>query len=47
MTYNIEVKLDDEDKTQHFLISLPIYFEHVKDVSLYSKEGTITLEEVS
>jgi len=43
---NIDVNLEDEDKTLHLLCSFPRSFENFKDAMLYGKEGTITLEEV-
>jgi hypothetical protein len=43
---NIEVSLEDEDKALLLLNSLPKSFEHFRDVILYGKEQTITLEEV-
>src|SRR3954469_1665699 len=43
---NIEVKIDDKDKDFLLLSSLPRSFENLKDALLYSKEGTITLDEV-
>jgi hypothetical protein len=43
---NIDVVLEDEDKTFHLLSSLPKSLENLKDALLYGKEGTITLDEV-
>jgi exonuclease VII small subunit len=43
---NIEVHLEDEDKTILLLCVLPRSFESFKDTMLYSKKGTVTLEEV-
>jgi len=43
---NIEVQIEDEDKTILLLCALPISFESFKDTMLYGKEGTVTLEEV-
>jgi len=43
---NIEVQLEDEDKTILLLCALPKSFESFKDTMLYGKEGTVTLEEV-
>lgn len=43
---NIEVKLNDEDKTLFFLSLLPRLFEYYKDDLLYGKEETINLEDV-
>ena len=43
---NIEVKIEDDDKALLLLSSLPRSFEHFKDVLLYGKEGTITLDKV-
>ena len=41
---NIEVHLEDEDKTILFLCALPRSFESFKDTMLYDKEGIVTLE---
>ncbi|MCI52711.1 cytochrome P450, partial [Trifolium medium] len=43
---NIDVILEDEDKTFHLLCALPRSLENFKDALLYGKEGTITLDEV-
>jgi hypothetical protein len=43
---NIEVHLEDEDKTILLLCALPRSFESFKDTMLYGKEDTVTLEEV-
>lgn len=43
---NIEAKTKDDDKTLLSLSSSPISFEYFKDVILYGKEDTITLDEV-
>ena len=43
---NIEVHLGDEDKAILLLCALPRSFELFKDIMLYGKEGTVTLEEV-
>ena len=43
---NIEVNIEDEGKSHIFLSSLPGSFEHFKGDILYSKENTITLNEV-
>jgi len=43
---NIEVHLEDEDKSIHLLCALPRSFESFKDTMLYGKEGTVTFEEV-
>jgi len=43
---NIEVQLEDEDKVILLLCALPRSFESFKDIMLYGKEGTVTLEEV-
>jgi len=43
---NIEVHLEDEDKTILLLCALPRSFEYFKDTMLYDKEGTVTLDEV-
>ncbi|KAK2458378.1 alpha carbonic anhydrase [Trifolium repens] len=43
---NVDVNLEDEDKTFHLLCALPKSYEHLKDALLYGKEGTITLDEV-
>ncbi|XP_058766276.1 uncharacterized protein LOC131639847 [Vicia villosa] len=43
---NIEVKINDEDKVLLLLSSLSRSFKHFKDVLLYSKEGTVTFNEV-
>jgi len=43
---NIEVHLEDEDKTILLLCALPRSFESFKDTMLHGKEGTVTLEEV-
>lgn len=43
---NIDVKMDDEDKAIILLNALPSSFDHLKDVMLYGRETTITLEEV-
>jgi len=43
---NIEVHLEDEDKSILLLCALPRSFESFKDTMLYGKEGTVTLEEV-
>ena len=43
---NIEVKLEEEDKTLLLLNSLPKSFEYFKDAILYGKDQDITLEEV-
>jgi hypothetical protein len=42
---NIEVHLKDEGKAILLLCALPWSFESFKDIMLYSKEGTATLEE--
>jgi len=46
MVENIEVQLEDEDKSILLLCALPKSFESLKDTMLYGKEGTVTLEEV-
>jgi len=43
---NIEVQLEDEDKAILLLCALPKSLESFKDIMLYGKEGTVTLEEV-
>jgi len=43
---NIEVDLKDEDKAILLLCALSRSFESFKDIILYGKEGTVTLEEV-
>jgi len=43
---NIEVQLEDEDKAILLLCALPKSFESLKDIMLYDKEDTVTLEEV-
>lgn len=44
---DVEVKINDEDKTLILLGSLPwIFFEHFKDYVLYGKDAIITLDEV-
>lgn len=43
---NIKVSIDDEDMTQILIDSLFKYFENFKDVFIYGKESTITLNEV-
>jgi len=43
---NIEVQLEDEDKTILLLCALPKSFESFKNIMFYGKEGTVTLEEV-
>jgi len=43
---NIEVQIQDEDKTILLLCALLRSFESFKDTMLYGKEGTVTLEEV-
>jgi len=43
---NIEVQLKDEDKAILLLCALPKSYESFKDIMLYGKEGTVTLEEV-
>jgi len=42
---NIEVHLEDEDKTILLLCALLRSFKSFKDIMLYGKEGTVTLEE--
>ncbi|KAK9078267.1 hypothetical protein SSX86_002324 [Deinandra increscens subsp. villosa] len=42
---NIDIKLDDEDKTLIFLTSLPQFYEHFVDTLLYGRES-LTLDEV-
>jgi hypothetical protein len=43
---NIDVNLEDEDKTLHLLCALPKCYENFKDIMLYGKKGIVTLEEV-
>lgn len=43
---NIDVRIEDEDKTIILLNALPKSFDHVKDAIMYGMETTITLEEV-
>ena len=43
---NIEVHLEDKDKTILLLCAIPRSFKSFKDIMLYGKQGTITLEEV-
>lgn len=43
---NIEVKIYDEDNALLLLRSLTRSFEHLKDVLIYGKEFTTTLNEV-
>ena len=43
---NIEVKIYDKDNAPLLLNSLYISFENFKDVLLYDKKDTITLDEV-
>jgi hypothetical protein len=43
---NIEVNLEDEDKTILLLCALPRSFESFNDTMLYGKEDIVTLEEV-
>ena len=43
---NIDVEMEDEDKTIILLNALPSSFDHLKDVMLNGRETTITLEEV-
>jgi hypothetical protein len=43
---NIEVHLEDEDKVILLLCALLRSFESFKDIMLYGKEGTVTLEKV-
>jgi len=43
---NIEVNVEDEDKTLLLLCSFPKFFGHFTDTILYGKEDTTTLEEV-
>ncbi|KAK2370053.1 hypothetical protein QL285_083139 [Trifolium repens] len=43
---NVDVNLEDEDKSFHLLCALPKSYENLKDALLYGKEGTITLDEV-
>lgn len=43
---NMDIKIDDEDKAIILLNSLPKSFEHLKDVMLYGRDGTVTLEKV-
>ncbi|XP_020600365.1 SWI/SNF complex subunit SWI3D [Phalaenopsis equestris] len=42
---NIDVKMDDEDKTLLLLNSIPKSYEHFKDVMLYGRTQTIFLED--
>lgn len=41
---NIETKFDDEDKFLLLLITLPVSFDHFKDVTIYGKECIIVLK---
>jgi len=43
---NIDVHFDDEDKVILLLCALPRSFESFKEIMLYGKDGTVTLEEV-
>ncbi|KAK2448483.1 hypothetical protein QL285_007742 [Trifolium repens] len=43
---NIDVTLEDGDKTLHLLCTLPKSYESFKDTMLYGRERPITLEEV-
>ncbi|MCI84470.1 cytochrome P450, partial [Trifolium medium] len=43
---NIDVNLEDEDKVFHLLCAFPKSLDNLKDVLLYGKEGTVTLDEV-
>lgn len=43
---NLEVKLEEGDKALILLNALPKTFEIFKDVTLYGRDSTITLEEV-
>lgn len=43
---NIEVSLEDEDKTIILLNTLRRSYEHLRDAMLYAKEATIMLDEV-
>lgn len=40
---NIKVKIDGEGKNLLLLTSLPMSFEHFKNVFIYSKDSTINL----
>jgi len=42
---NIDVNLEDEDKSLHLLCALPRSVENFKDTMLYGNEGTMTSEE--
>lgn len=43
---NIHITLEDEDKALLLLNAIPKKYEHFKDVMLYGRDQTITLEEV-
>jgi len=40
------MNIEDEDMAILLSCTLPRYFEHIKDIRLYSKEDIITLAEV-
>ncbi|RDX69162.1 Copia protein, partial [Mucuna pruriens] len=42
---NLEVKLEDEDKTPILLSALPSSYEHFKDAILFGRDQTIMLDE--